>query len=422
MIFPVFNTLAFLAGIAALGSGALSFGSGLKRDAPSAVYVGVIGLIAGMLALWASFTNQVLAADLPATPATFAAVYAKAQPSDVLKPAPGAYGVITLRKPLTLQGAPGVVFAGLSIISPATDVAVFCAGAEVRQVPTATTKTYTAAVQISDAKRVKLLDCKVTGGVAIAGAAQGVASAAGTPVIGLPIGRAISVERSTDVTISGGGCEASTFFEGLTFSDVSGVTVGGCNIHDIRTSMIHGSVLGPVTLDRNWLHDSRPYALGGDGDHADFIHLWTDPARGQGAVPGLTIVNNTLDQGAGQPIIGIYLDDNSNKLGFTGATIAGNVLITGNPQGIRLENTHRSQVIDNWLLAAPALARNAAKPPSISQREDVDTTLITGNVLGDTYKPKAGYSGANTFTPPGPPSDLALMLARARNVPQVTQP
>ncbi|MDQ2878624.1 MAG: right-handed parallel beta-helix repeat-containing protein, partial [Pseudomonadota bacterium] len=90
--------------------------------------------------------------------------------------------------------------------------------------------------------------------------------------------------------------------------------------------------------------DSSPWNFGGTGDHGDRIHIWSDDQ----VVTGVVIKNNLLEQGKGAPMLGIYLDDNTNALGFRDVVISHNTVIDGTGQGLRLENTSGT-VFDNTL-------------------------------------------------------------------------
>ena len=118
---------------------------------------------------------------------------------------------------------------------------------------------------------------------------------------------------------------------GVLNPDVTQATIQGNNIHDVRTSPIVGGNLDHVVIDSNHLANSHPWG----SDHADLIHIWTDPTHQTTASTDFQITGNVLDSGNGVPPLGIYFDDNGNNLGFSHVTIANNVILDAVGQGMR---------------------------------------------------------------------------------------
>lgn len=303
-------------------------------------------LIALALAL---LSGSALAATIPVTPATLATQLAKPPADDVLQLAPGLYGDVTVRRGhVTLQGPPEAVFRSVTVLGPATTLDGF---SDVLT-PDAGTASSTGAIRVVSASGVTIRNLHIRCGLATFGVSPDSDPALprlGDNVLGLPTGRGISLDRADGASVTG--VEISQCHRGIVVANSAKATISGNHIHDLRNTFIDGGNDPGLTIAGNWLEASRPWKLGGHGDHGDYIHIWTQPANQNTPTDGVTITNNTMLQGAGAGIMGIYLDDNHNGLGFTHATIAGNMLYGANGQGLLLERT-QGAVNDNVLLEA----------------------------------------------------------------------
>jgi hypothetical protein len=165
-------------------------------------------------------------------------------------------------------------------------------------------------------------------------------------------------------------------------------------------------------IERNYLHDSNPVRLGGTGDHADFIHFWTQPTTTTAPTSNLVIRGNLMDQNNGAAIMGVYLDDNRNGIGFQEVTIEANVIITGNGQGIRLENA-QGRVVDNVLLQKGDASSDPRNAPTAVLR-DASVISFAGNRLADPngLLAAAGEAVDNALIKGGVQPLEALDLAR----------
>ena len=152
------------------------------------------------------------------------------------------------------------------------------------------------------------------------------------------------------------------------------ITLKNNDISDVRTSPIVGGG-SYIVIDGNHLSNAKPWGWGDAArDHGDFIHLWT-PTDATGPSAGVLIINNTIDQGDGTAILGINLEDNSG-FGFTGVKIAGNLIINGNSQGVRLEHVFDSTVTGNIMVEV------GDKAPGILVTHGSHDVEVTGNLAG----------------------------------------
>src|SRR5690606_15194757 len=135
-----------------------------------------------------------------------------------------------------------------------------------------------------------------------------------------------------DIQIIGNNVE--TFSKGIVLDDVKNVDILNNEVHDIRTHVIAGSIIDGLVIKGNYLHDVNPWNWG-SGDHADIIQFWTDPNRQNTKNNNITITDNNLSQGDGIAVLGIYLDDNKNGIGFSNVYILNNKITNDNAQAIR---------------------------------------------------------------------------------------
>ena len=278
-----------------------------------------------------------------ANPANFKVKLATLKSGDTLVLANGSYGALKMSH---AHFANDVIIKGGSFSSVTLyDVAgVHLVGTEVKLVPAATSTSNSQAIRITQSQDVTIDHATVSGGLSVNGvlASAKKLDASGN-VLGLPIGKGINIDSSHDVVIKDS--DISKFMKGITFSDAENLTISNNEIHDLRTTPISGSVHYGLTVLNNHTTGSHPWNYSGTGDHGDRIHIWTDDR----VATDVVIANNRLEQGDGDPMLGIYLDDNRLGYGFENVLISHNKLVDGAGQGMRLENTSGT-VFDNTLL------------------------------------------------------------------------
>lgn len=313
--------------------------------------------------------------------AQLSAALAAARGGDIIRLAAGNYGDVTIRNTFTTDvtitsadaGRPAT-FHTLNVVSSS---GLVFDGVNINFTPTATTMSFSSAVRISASTDITFKGGIVNGGPAINGVSPDAASLDSTGnVLGMPAGRGFTIERSTFVALED--VEVHHLHRGIVLSNSSDLVIRGNEIHDLRTSSIVGGGLNRVVIEGNHLTESRPWHWT-YGDHADFIHIWTSPDTQTGPSMGIQILNNTLEQGGGTAILGIYIDDDRTGLGFSGLKIANNLILNGNAQAIRLENVFDSFVTDNTLLQTSGTTKDA---PAIRLHDASHNVLVSGNIAG----------------------------------------
>ena len=269
---------------------------------------------------------------------------------DTIKLAAGNYGDLAISAKnyatdITIASADAGHPAVLNSLTLTSSSGIDFSGITVDLNSTASTITSSSVVKISNSNHITFDGGVVKAEMAVSGVPQDAMALDATQnVIGLPTARGFTIQNSSDVVVEN--TEITQVFRGLHMAASNHISIIGNTIHDVRTSSISGGDVSHLLIDGNNLSNSHPWNLGA-ADHDDFIHLWTMPNMAPDT--DIQIINNTLDQADGSPIIGIYLDDNTNLVGFTGVKIANNLILDGMNQGMRLENVSGA-VTGNTLL------------------------------------------------------------------------
>lgn len=307
------------------------------------------------------------------------AALASADSGDVIRLAGGDYGDLNIRglsfdRVVTIRSADPDDPATFNSIEIDRSAGLRFEWVKVDLEPDASTVSFSSVVEISRSHDVAFVGGQVSAGPAVSGVAMDAeALTKGGNVIGLPTARGVSISDSSAVTIHA--TEISDVHKGVAMANSSDIRLTDNRIHDVRTSPIVGGGLQRITIEGNHLSNSNPWRWG-EVDHADFIHLWTSPGKQDGASEGIRIVGNIIDQGDGTAILGIYLDDNRNGLGFRNVLIQDNLILNGNGQGLRLENVFESRIVDNTLLQTSG---DYKKAPGIKIAGDSHDLAVTGN-------------------------------------------
>jgi Ca2+-binding RTX toxin-like protein len=308
------------------------------------------------------------------TAAQLTAALSVAKGGDVIRLASGHYGDVAISgrafaSDVTITSkdpANAATFNSLTVKSSAN---IDFVGIDVLFKPTMTTVSFTSAVMIDGSKGIEFTDGTVKGGLAINGVAETstVRDATGN-VIGHPAGRGFTVQNSSDVSITQ--TDLSAFDRGIVLVNSRDVTIAGNDIHHLRRSGIVGAA-DNLTIEDNQMSSSSPWRWGQtNGDHADFIALWTDKT----AVSNVVIRNNILEQGDGLPILGMWLTGTA-AAPFKNVVIDGNAVLGTDHQGIMLTWVMSGAVTDNTLVKSAG----GVKAPGVLIREGSTGLDASGN-------------------------------------------
>lgn len=157
------------------------------------------------------------------------------------------------------------------------------------------------------------------------------------------------VRNSTNVTVSNS--EFQQAWHGLSILENDGMTITGNNFHDIRTDGIRGGGVSNLVISNNYFTDFYPEwgASSAEGDHPDAIQLWTSGTTK--SATNITITDNVVTRGNGDPVQGIFVRDQLDKFPFQNLTVTGNTIIGGIGNGIGIDGANNLTVADNNVIA-----------------------------------------------------------------------
>lgn len=197
---------------------------------------------------------------------------------------------------------------------------------------------------------------------------------------------AMMIRSSSNVSVTNS--EFQQLEHGISHLNSSGLTVAGNQFHDIRTDGVRGGGSSNVTISDNYFTDFYP----ADGDHPDAIQFWT--GNTSASATDITVVNNVITRGAGEPIQGIFFRDQVGDLPYNNVVVANNLVVGGMPNGIAVSSTNNLVVEGNTVTGLPDslswIRVNNANDVTISNNTttmlslDANGALVqSGNVIVD---------------------------------------
>lgn len=216
---------------------------------------------------------------------------------------------------------------------------------KVRFTPDKATTNNTQAVRAVGCSRVSMAGFDMVGGTAITGVDPSAARLDGSGnVIGLPAGKAINWTGCDNMSLDTGNIEG--FHKGVLASKCPDSLWRRVNVSKLRTTGFTFTSAPRLLMERCSQVDSRPWNVGGYGDHADGFHSWMDAGV---VMEDIHLLGNLFAQGAGTRLMGIYLDNKSGTGGgYVRTRIEDNVVHNAHAQGILLERVS-GQVANNAL-------------------------------------------------------------------------
>ncbi|MGZ6015335.1 MAG: right-handed parallel beta-helix repeat-containing protein [Phenylobacterium sp.] len=321
-----------------------------------------------------------------------ASALASAHAGDVISLSAGNYGDVsisgkTFASDVTITSSDPAHAAVLRSLDIENSAGIHLNDINVAYTPTASTMSFSSAVMINNSHAITVTGGVMVGGNAVNGVAQtATAQDATGNVIGLPAGRAITIQNSANVNVSG--TDISHFDRGIVLADATTTTLDGNDIHDLRRTAILGTG-NNLTIENNNLHDAHPWRFGDPadgGDHADFIALWTDAGQTT-ASSNIVVTGNIMAQGAGAPLLGMWLE--GGAAGFTNVTISGNAIEGGDHQGIQLFDVHGGTVTNNTLVQTSAVTA----APAIILQPGTSNIAVSGNLTSAVIDTGMGATG-----------------------------
>ncbi|KQT31365.1 hypothetical protein ASG29_15585 [Sphingomonas sp. Leaf412] len=203
----------------------------------------------------------------------------------------------------------------------------------------------------------------------------------------------LMIRNSSNVTVSNS--EFHEAWHALSFLDNTGLTITNNSFHDIRTDAVRGGGTSNMVISGNYFTDFYPdWGTGdGTGDHPDAIQLWTSGTTK--AASNITITDNVVTRGAGDPVQGIFIRDQLDTLPFQNVTVTGNTIVGGIGNGIGIDGVNGLTVSNNNVIAIEGQKSNIrierVTSATVSENEasgyiyiDSPTVKKVANVLAET--------------------------------------
>jgi parallel beta-helix repeat protein len=279
-----------------------------------------------------------------ASPDALLAALQTAHGGDTILLAPGSYGAISLynvhtdgvvtiqsadsahlavASSLTLNNSSGLAFSGL-------DVALADAGN---------------AVTVMSSSNITLSGLKVHG------------------TTGVDQGLGAMVRDSTGVTISGS--DFTQIGSGIGHLNSNTIAFSNNTFHDLQTDGVFGGGSSHVVIAGNHFTDFHPQL----GDHPDAIQFWGATSGAPGT--DVTITDNVITRGAGDPIQGIFIEYTQ------GITISGNAMTGTMYNGISLSASGNAVVENNFVQGATDMGSR------IIVRDGSTNVTVAGNAISE---------------------------------------
>lgn len=227
--------------------------------------------------------------------------------------------------------------------------------------PDENTVIHSSAVRVDRSANITISNSIVEGGPSIVGISPdsepGEQGAEG--ILGLPNGQGIRVVSSDNVRLENN--DVSEFYRGIILNLSDNVDIVGNEVHHTRASTLAGGGNNEVLVEGNHFHSAQPWKFGAAGDHGDYVFFWTG---GKQTEPSDSIIirDNLIDQGDGEPMLGIILGDRSAAdVGFTNAEISGNIVNNGHNVSISVDIADGVTIRENTLLQSSGGPKEAPK-------------------------------------------------------------
>ena len=183
--------------------------------------------------------------------------------------------------------------------------------------------------------------------------------------------RGLLIDRSTNIVVHDN--EFSGLMRGAIFSESVNIEVTNNSVHDMRSEGFNFAGAKNVEISGNVLRDFHPAS----GDHADFIQFWTRGAKT--ASENIQIHDNTMIQAkGGLSVQGIFMD-NDDSISYKNVVIENNLIQSGSPHGILIEQAVGVKVVNNTALAVQDASSKLNI--SITDSHKVTATNNTANAI-----------------------------------------
>ena len=202
----------------------------------------------------------------------------------------------------------------------------------------------------------------------------------GEPASGYGRGTGLLTRNSTDVTIEKS--EFVGFLRGMEFFNMEDLEVLQNNVHGFTGDGMTFAQVRGGRIAGNHIHDTNPNPA--SGFHMDGIQFWTVQTKLPTA--GVTIQGNLIEPGDGRTQ-GIFM---GNEVGTSRAyqdiVIAGNAVVSGHINGIRVSHANGLDILDNAVLQDTGISgAGKINKPQIHVSPLSSDVSVTDNVVHSIY-------------------------------------
>ncbi len=319
------------------------------------------------------------------TPEALVNALESAQPGTTILLEPGTYGDVKIdfngaefSPSLHIKSASAQHPARLRTLKVSNVTGLSLSALHIDLTATATTPANVVSLALTNTAKVTLMGLRMTGADAVAGVTTDVdpkTTNSKTTYIGHPLGNAMYIKQTRNLRITGN--QITGFQRGITLVEGSDVLVSDNDIHDLRGTPFRSVSVDRIAVRSNRFHSFHPVNFGGYGDHAD--HIIFQPSKNRpDPVRDIIIEGNLLQQGEGEPILGIVLASRPGWPGYERVLIQNNILRNSDGAGIVLEGVRNGVVRRNTLV--PSLA-STIREPMIRVWFDCAEVLVTENIV-----------------------------------------
>ncbi|MBG6233383.1 parallel beta-helix repeat protein [Labrenzia sp. EL_208] len=210
---------------------------------------------------------------------------------------------------------------------------------------------------------------------------------------GFGTGIGLLVTDSDGVTVENN--EFYNWYRGAFYLDTTQLTVTNNDVHDNRSDGFNFSGVSDVLIEGNHLHDFHISET--SADHTDFVQFWTTGS--DTPMKNITIRNNVLETGDGDPAQGIFMRneevDNKRAGGemfYENIVIENNIILAEQPHGIYVGQANGVNIEHNILIDSsdgeyswvPAIRVHAESTAVVVEENIANRILVDGGLIAGT--------------------------------------
>lgn len=163
----------------------------------------------------------------------------------------------------------------------------------------------------------------------------------------------------------------------LSMLNNDGVTISNNLFHNIRADGVRGGGTSNITISDNLFTNF----YSNEGDHADAIQFWT--TNETEIARNITITGNAIIRGEGDPIQGIFMNDERGYLPYDNVVIKNNLAVGTLFNGISVANATNLTVADNVVAGMPDQKSWIRVPKGTELTGNTAETYIINKVTTD---------------------------------------